>query len=142
QGGDTSQIESIAAGECAAAIVNHYYWVRLAMSRSEDRREIADQTALAFPATGEGTHVNVTGAGMAAHAPNPDAAVTFLEFLTSSDGQSLLVSETKEFPIVANVPLPSGTDQLPDFVESTLALTRLGENQATAQTIYDRAGWN
>ena len=29
QGGDTGQIEAIAAGQCSAALVNHYYWVRM-----------------------------------------------------------------------------------------------------------------
>ena len=142
QGGDTTQIESIAAGECSVALVNHYYWVRLATSEAEDRRAIAEATALAFPATGAGTHVNITGAGIAANAPNRDEAVAFLEFLVSPEGQALLVGETREFPIVSGVPLPAGTDGLPDFIESTLALTRLGENQARSQTIYDRAGWN
>lgn len=142
RGGDTTQIESIAAGECSAALINHYYWVRMATSRSEDRRALAEATALAFPETGDGTHVNVTGAGMAANAPDPEAAQAFLEFLVTRNGQELLVSETKEFPMVAGVPLPDGLDELPDFIESAVALNKLGENQATAQTLYDRAGWN
>ncbi|MEO1476563.1 MAG: extracellular solute-binding protein, partial [Pseudomonadota bacterium] len=29
RGGDSTQIESIAAGECSAALINHYYWVRM-----------------------------------------------------------------------------------------------------------------
>lgn len=142
QGGDTAQIESIAAGECSAALINHYYWVRLATSRSEDRRTIAEATTLAFPSIGDGTHVNITGAGVAAHAPNRDAAIAFLEFLASPEGQALLVSETKEFPMIEGVPLPDGLEDLPNFVESAVALTKLGENQADAQAIYDRAGWN
>ena len=142
RGGDTTQIESIAAGECAVALVNHYYWVRLATSRSEDRRAIAEATALAFPETGDGTHVNITGAGLVAGSPNRDAAIAFLEFLVTPEGQSLLVTETKEFPMVEGVRLPQGLEVLPEFVESSLALTKMGENQAEAQTIYDRAGWN
>lgn len=142
RGGDTTQIESIAAGECSAALVNHYYWVRMLTSRSEDRRALAEATALAFPETGDGTHVNITGAGVAANAPNPEAAVAFLEFLVSERGQELLVSETKEFPMVDGVALPDGLEALPEFIESAVALTKLGENQATAQTLYDRAGWN
>ncbi|MEL7130353.1 MAG: extracellular solute-binding protein [Pseudomonadota bacterium] len=142
QGGDTAQIESIAAGECSAALINHYYWVRLAASRSEDRRALAEKTALAFPSTGEGTHVNVTGAGVAANSPNRDAAIAFLEFLASPKGQELLVTETKEFPMLEGVPLPDGLENLPDYVESAVSLIKLGENQVEAQAIYDRAGWN
>ncbi|MEM6899136.1 MAG: extracellular solute-binding protein [Pseudomonadota bacterium] len=142
RGGDTTQIESIAAGEFSAALVNHYYWVRMLTSRSEDRRALAEATALAFPETGDGTHVNITGAGVAANAPNAEAAIAFIEFLVSERGQELLVSETKEFPMVDGVALPDGLEALPEFIESAVALTKLGENQATAQTLYDRAGWN
>lgn len=140
-GGDTSQIESIAAGECSVALVNHYYWVRLATSNSESQREIAEATALSFPAIGAGTHVNITGAGVAAHAPNRDAAIKFLEFLASTEGQELLITETKEFPMVTGTELPEGLEALPDFVASNAPLTLFGENQAAAQRTYDRAGW-
>lgn len=140
-GGDTSQIESIAAGECSVALVNHYYWVRLASSNSDTRRELAENTALSFPAIGAGTHVNITGAGVAANAPNRDAAIAFLEFLISPEGQALLVTETKEFPMAEGVEFPEGLDALDDFVASDAPLTLFGENQAEAQRIYDRAGW-
>ena len=35
KGGDTAQIQSVAAGECSVAFINHYYWVRLTHSGSE-----------------------------------------------------------------------------------------------------------
>jgi len=39
--------------------------------------------------------------------------------------------------------MPEGLDRLPpDFKESVFSLNKLGENQAEAQAIYDRAGWN
>jgi len=140
-GGDTTQIESIAAGECSVALVNHYYWARLATSTSEEKRDIAQATELAFPAAGEGTHVNITGAGVAANAPNKDNAVAFLEFLASPEGQALLITETQEFPMVEGVDFPSGLEDLSNFVTSTIPLSKFGEQQAAAQKIYDRAGW-
>lgn len=140
-GGDTTQIESIAAGECSVALVNHYYWARLATNNSADKRAIAEATSLIFPASDAGTHINITGAGVAANAPNKDGAIAFLEFLASPEGQVLLITETKEFPIREGVALPEGLEQLPDFTTSTIPLNKFGENQATAQAIYDRAGW-
>jgi len=142
QGGDTSQIKAIAAGACSVAIVNHYYWVRLAQSGARADREAADATRLAFISAGDGVHTNVTGASLAAHAPNADAARRFIEFLTSSKGQAMLITETKEFPVIDGVPLPTGLETLPNIRESDLALAKLGENQAEAQRIYDRVGWN
>ena len=101
------------------------------------------KTKLSFPQQDSwGTHVNITGAAVAAHAPNKENAIRFIEWLTTPDGQSMLTTETKEFPLIEGAQLPSGLEQLPEFKESTFPLNQLGENQAEAQAIYDRAGWN
>ena len=142
QGGDTAQIEAVAAGACSAAIVNHYYWVRLAESGSEAQQASAAATTLSFADAGSGVHRNVTGAAMAANAPNPDNARALIAYMTTQDGQSLLVTETKEFPVVEGVALPAGLETLSVGAESDIPLARLGEFQAEAQRLYDRAGWN
>ena len=142
QGGDTTQIESIAAGECTAALVNHYYWVRLSQG-SDAQQALTEATQLSFPdQEAGGAHVNVTGAVLAAHAGNRENAIRFIEWLATPVGQSMLTIETKEFPIVAGAQLPTGLEALPNFVESTFPLNQLGANQNEAQAIYDRAGWN
>ena len=143
KGGDTAQIQSVAAGECAAAFTNHYYWVRLTQSGSEKDREVAAKTKLSFPEQDTtGTHVNVTAAGLAANAPNKENAVALLEWLATPKGQAMLVTETREFPILDDVELPLGLESLPDFKESTMPLTVFGKRQSEAQQVYDRAGWN
>ncbi|MEO0981179.1 MAG: extracellular solute-binding protein [Pseudomonadota bacterium] len=143
EGGDTAQIESVAAGACSATIVNHYYWVRLAADGSNAQKAAAEKVSLSFPGSeAGGTHVNVTGAGVAANAPNRDAAIRFLEFLATPDGQTMLTTETKEFPIVAGATPPAGLDLLPTFEEATTQIGAYGENQVEAQAIYDRVGWN
>lgn len=142
QGGDTAQLESIAAGECSIAVVNHYYWIRLTQSKSASKRKIAEKTALAFPsASSGGTHVNVTGAALARHAKNKKGAVKFIEWLSTVKGQKLLVDETKEFPVVENIPLPEGLDVLPKIEASVIPLDQLGPQQAQARKIYIEAGW-
>ncbi|MCI4645703.1 MAG: extracellular solute-binding protein [Hyphomonadaceae bacterium] len=141
-GGDTEQIRAVAAGACTVAIANHYYWVRLASSGAQADRETASTTALSFASAGNGAHVNVTAGAVAANSPNRENAVAFLEFLASPVGQAMLVTETKEYPVTAGVPLPEGLMELPaDLSESDLPLDVLGRNQITAQQIYDRAGW-
>lgn len=142
QGGDTAQIEAVAAGACAVAITNHYYWVRLAESGSAAQRASAEATALSFARIGDGVHTNVTGIAMAANAPNADNARAFIEYLTTPGGQEMLVTETKEFPIVEGAPLPAGLEDIDPGPESSLPLTALGERQAEAQRLYDLAGWN
>lgn len=142
QGGDITQIEAIAAGECSVALTNHYYYVRLATG-SPSEQATAARVKLSFPEQDTtGTHVNVTGAGVAAHAPHRDNAVKFIEWLASDDGQTWLTSATKEFPMVEGVALPEGLEKLPDFRKSDFPLDELGTHQSEAQEIYDTAGWN
>ncbi len=142
QGGDTAQIEAVAAGQCAAAIVNHYYWVRLAAGTASERA-IAGRTRIVFPDQGlNGTHVNISGAAVAAHSGAPDAAIRFIEFLTTPEGQRLLTTETKEYPLIDGAPLPDGLEGLPGFRASDFPLEELGARQSEAQAIFDRAGWH
>lgn len=142
EGGDTAQIEAVAAGQCAAALVNHYYWALLSQGSTAERLTAA-KTVVSFPdQAGTGTHINVTGAAIAVNAPSPDQALQFIEFLASPEGQTLLTAETKEYPVVAGVPLPEGLDLLPEFKASDYPLSDLGANLPEAQAIFDRAGWN
>jgi iron(III) transport system substrate-binding protein len=142
EGGDTAQIEAVAAGQCAAAIVNHYYWVRLATGTTEERMTAA-KTSVSFPDQNEaGTHINITGAAVSSTSRSPELAVRFIEYLATPEGQTMLTSETKEYPIVAGAPNPEGLEILPGFKQSDFPLAELGPNQAEAQAIFDRAGWN
>ena len=142
QGGDTAQIEAVAAGECAVALVNHYYWARLANGTPEDRLKTT-KTQLSFPdQNGAGTHVNVVAAAVAANAPSRDLAIQFIEYLATPHGQELLSTETKDFPVVAGATTPAGLEQVSGFKESDFPLSELGSHQPEAQAIFDRAGWN
>lgn len=144
QGGDTDQIEAVAAGLCGVAITNHYYWVRMSQSGSASTRDAVAKTELVFPTFGEGSgaHVNITGAALAAHADNVDNALAFIEFLLTDEGQSLLVDETKEIPVMDSAERPAGLDLIPEIAPSDTPLSVFGEHQAEAQRIFDEAGWD
>ena len=81
RGGDTDQINAIAAGEGDVAIVNNYYYARLVRSSKANEKAVADKVGIFFPNQGDrGTHINISGAGVAANAPNKEAAIKFLEY--------------------------------------------------------------
>ena len=70
QGGDTDQIRALAAGECDLAVANTYYWGRLQTSSNPADREVASKVLPIFPNQDDrGTHVNVSGIGVVANAP-------------------------------------------------------------------------
>ena len=75
RGGDTDQLHAVAVGECAIAISNHYYYVRLMRSQKPQDRAVVEKVGLVWPNQADrGTHVNISGGGMLQHAPHRDAA--------------------------------------------------------------------
>lgn len=142
QGSDTDQIRAIAAGVCDVAIVNHYYLLRMAKAEDPKDREIAQRLAMTFPdQAGAGAHVNISGAGVAANAPNRDNAVRLLEFLVSEASQAEFSRMNDEYPIRDTTPLPAQLQALGPFKADGTALSAYGARQAEAQALYEQAGW-
>lgn len=142
EGGDTDQILAVAAGQCDVAVVNHYYWARLASSDVAEEQDAASKTAVFFPnQDGRGTHVNISGAGVIATSPNSDSAIAFLEYLTSPEAQEIFAQGSMEFPVVAGVEEPPVVASLDDFKEDAINVSSYGENNPEAVQIADRVGW-
>ncbi len=143
KGGDTDQLRSVAAGECAIAIANQYYYVRLMRSTKPADRQVIEKVAIVLPNQGDrGTHVNISGGGVLKHAPHPAAAVMFLEFLASDQAQTYFANGNNEWPIVSGVKLDNrALESLGDFKTDEINVAKLGEAQATAQKLADQAGW-
>lgn len=142
QGNDTSQIEAVAAGLCRLGVVNSYYIARYIGSDDEKAAEIGDKIGVLFPnQSGRGTHVNVSGAGVTAHAPNPEHAEQLLEFLLRDETQEAFAKGNNEYPVVEGV-APSGPIAgLGTFKADNLPASTLGANQPDAVRIFDRVGW-
>ena len=142
QGGDTDQIRAVAAGECDVAIVNHYYVGRL--KRSEDAADRAVGDAVDFimpPLAGAGAHVNISGAGLAANAPNRENAIAFLEFLLT-EGQRFYPELTNEYPAVEGAEYDNPViDSFGPVAADPVNVNALGANAVEAQRIFDRVGW-
>ena len=142
QGGDTDQIEAIAAGECDVAVVNHYYFVRLLESEAAEERAIGDKVGILFPnQDGRGAHANISGAGVVATAPNKDNAVKFLEYLTTPQAQTYFAQGNYEFPVVEGVKLDPVLEQWGAIKTDAINAAKLGENNPDAVKLMDRAGW-
>ncbi len=142
QGGDTDQIKAVAAGECDIAVANHYYLARLMRSDDEADKAVADAVGIIFPNQDDrGTHANVSAAGVAAHAPNKDAAVQFIEYLTTPSAQAYFADGNNEYPVVEGVKISPVLDSWGDIKTDAVAVSSFGENNADALKAMDRAGW-
>ena len=143
RGGDTDQIKGVASGECGVALTNTYYWLRLVRSDDPKDKEIVAKVGFVWPnqAT-SGTHINVSGGGVAKNAPNKAHAVLFLEYLSSSQAQAYFANGNNEWPAVAGAKTNNpalaalGTPKFENVPVSTI-----GKNQIAAQRILDRVGY-
>jgi len=142
EGNDTAQIKAVASGVGDLAIANSYYVVRLAKSDKAEDKEVASKVTIFFPNQQDrGTHVNICGAGVVANAPNKEAAIKFIEYLTSPEAQSLFAKGNNEYPVVAGVAIDPVLASFGKFKEDTINAAVIGKNNAEALKIMDRAGW-
>jgi iron(III) transport system substrate-binding protein len=141
QGGDTDQIKAVAAGECWIGVGNTYYWGRLAASSNPEDRAIAEKVGLIFPNQADrGAHANISGAGVVATAPNREAAVKFLEYLTSDSAQRIFADGNNEYPVVPGVKPTGPISAYLDFKVSDINANVYGANAARAVQIWEKAG--
>jgi iron(III) transport system substrate-binding protein len=134
--GDTKILEAIAAGQCDVAITNHYYLARILMKDPNFpvRPFWPDQQ-------GAGVHVNVSGAGVVAHSKQKAEAQRFIEFLSTSEVQTMWAKQSQEFPVNPTVTPDPLLAQWGAFKMDDLNIAAAGEFQPAATRLADRAGY-
>ena len=85
--------------------------------------------------------VNVSGAGISKYSKNKKEAIQLLEFLLSKESQDWYASVNHEYPVSQDAALSGLVASWGTFESDTLNLSRLGEFNAEAVKIMDRAGW-
>lgn len=142
QGGDTDQLRGIVSGECEISVSNTYYFARALRTEVDGLSESIDMIGLQWPSQeAEGAHVNLSGAGVAAYAPNRDNAVLFLEYLASDQAQQYFSNGNDEFPVVEGVALSEEVASLGEFTADDVSLSAVAKNLPLALTIFNDVGW-
>ncbi len=142
EGGDTDQIKAVAAGVGSLAVTNTYYLARLGSSGKADEKAIFDKIGVIFPNQGDrGTHVNVSGVGVAKHAPNKANAVKAMEFLASPEAQRYFADVSLEYPVNAEVKPHPVLAGFGEFKRDQLNAATYAANSAEVAKIADRCGW-
>ncbi|HEU5323375.1 MAG TPA: extracellular solute-binding protein, partial [Methylomirabilota bacterium] len=134
--GDTKILEAIAAGQCDVGLTNHYYLARLVAKNA------------AFPVAPfwanqatTGTHVNVSGAGVAVHARHRANAIKLIEFLSSPEAQQMFADQSFEFPANAQAAVNPIVARWGTFKPDDINIAAAGQLQAAAVKLADRAGY-
>lgn len=143
KGGDTDQIRAVASGECQIGVTNTYYLARLMRSDKAPDREAMEKIGIVLPNQNSwGTHMNISGAGVAKHAKNRDAAVKFLEYLASDSAQRYFADGNNEWPVVKGLKVNNpALDQMGTFKSETIPASVVGLNQVKVQRLLDQVGY-
>ena len=142
EGGDTDQLNAVAAGVGDVAISNTYYLARLLASQKPEQREIGEKLAVFFPNQGDrGTHVNVSGAGVLKSAPNAANAIKLIEFLAAPEAQRYFADVSLEYPVNPEVEPHPVLKGWGEFKQDTLNPTLYAKNSAEAAKLMDSCGW-
>lgn len=142
KGNDRDQVKAVVAGEGDLAIVNTYYVGRMINSDDSVESMAGKGVGIYFPnQNGRGTHINISGAGVARYAPNKENAIKFIEFLASDRAQSVFAEANFEYPVNPNVKPAALLQEWGDFKEDKLNLSALGTNNKAAVLLFDEVGW-
>ena len=143
KGGDTDQIKAVGAGECGVTIANSYYVARMLRSSAPADRKAMESVGIVWPNQKDhGAHINVSGAGVLKHAPNPKAAIKFLEYLAGDSAQRYLADGNNEWPAVPGVKTDNpALKAMGPFKADELPIGQLVTYRVKAQLIFDRVGF-
>jgi iron(III) transport system substrate-binding protein len=142
KGNDRYQVKAVANGIGSIAIVNTYYIGKMVDNKDESQATAVKKVKIFFPKfENGGTHINVSGAGVAKYSPNKANAIKFIEFLASYDAQELFAQGNFEYPILKGVKASELVQSWGTFEDDTISINTLGENNALAIKIFDLAGW-
>jgi iron(III) transport system substrate-binding protein len=143
-GTDRDQIKSVFAGECDVAIGNTYYMGQmLTNERQPEQKEWAGAVRLVFPnGADRGTHVNISGAALMAHAPDRDNGVKLIEYLTSAGAQKLYATLNHEYPVRPGVEASELVKSWGPLKPDPLPLQEIAKLRRAASELVDKVGFD
>jgi len=142
RGSDRDQMKAVAAGLGDVAIVNTYYLGKLLKSKKVSEVAVGKKMGIFFPnQNSNGTHINISGAGVIKYSKNKQNAIKLLEFLVSPQAQKLFAEANYEYPVNRDVQPSLLIQSWGEFKEDTLPLEELGKNNSKAVKIFNEVGW-
>jgi len=146
-GGDRDVARDILGGICDIGIANAYYVGRMKNAEpGTDAHAWGEAIKVIRPTFAQsdtaGTHVNISGAAVAKHAPNKDNAIALLEYLVTDDAQSMYAKANYEYPIKKGVELDPVVASFGELVADDLPLTEIAKHRKQASELVDKVGFN
>lgn len=143
-GGDREVARDILGGLCDLGLANSYY---IGLMRSgkggAEQQKWGDGINVVLPTFANGgTHVNISGAAIAKHAPNKDNAVQLLEFLVSEEAQAIYAKANFEYPVRKGAAVDPIIARLGTLNIDALPLAEIAKHRKAASLLVDKVGFD
>jgi len=143
-GGDRDVARDIMGGICDVGVGNSYYVGLMRSGRGgEEQKKWGAAIKVLLPTfQGGGTHVNVSGAGVAKNAPNRANAVRFLEYLVSPEAQKIYAEANFEYPVRPGATIHPIIADLGKLTVDPVSLADIARHRVAASRLIDRVGFD
>ena len=112
------------------------------------QRQAAEAVNILFPnqqdiaQNNSGAHINISGMAMAKHAPNHDAALKLMEFLSGKEAQQLYAEINNEYPVSPDAPWSALMQSWGKFKADELPLAEIARHRVRALEIVYETGFD
>ncbi|MGK0250204.1 MAG: iron(III) transport system substrate-binding protein, partial [Oleispira sp.] len=137
QGNDRSQVKAIKEGLCDISLGNSYYLGK--MLQDPNQVAWANAVHLNFPNQEDrGAHINVSGAVIAKYAPHKTSAQALMDFLSTTQAQTLYADLNMEYPVSPDAQPSALVNSWGTFKEDSLALEKMAQYRKQALKLIDK----
>lgn len=141
EGGDRDQVKAIWSGQCDIAVGNTYYMGQ--MLADPEQAEWANSVSIVFPTfENGGTHMNISGVAMTKAAPNRDAALKLMEWLSSDEAQHIYAETNHEFPVKPGVERSELVKSWGEFTPDSLGLADVAKLRPEALKLIEEVNFD
>jgi len=141
EGGDRDQVKAIWSGQCDIAVGNTYYMGQ--MLADPEQAEWANSVSIVFPTfENGGTHMNISGVAMTKSAPNRDAALKLMEWLSSDEAQHIYAETNHEFPVKPGVERSDLVKSWGEFTPDSLGLADVAKLRPEALKLIEEVNFD
>jgi iron(III) transport system substrate-binding protein len=142
-GGDREVARDILGGICDVGVGNSYYVGLMRGGKNEEQNKWGAAINVILPTfPGGGTHVNISGASIAKHAPNKANAIKLLEFLVSNDAQAAYAKVNYEYPVRPGATIDPIIAALGQLKTDQIDLTQIAKHRKLASELVDKVGFD
>lgn len=143
-GGDREVAKDILGGICEIGVGNSYYVGLMRSGKGgPDQKTWGEAIKVILPTFDKGgTQVNVSGAALAKHAPNREAAIKLMEYLVSDDAQKIYAEANYEYPVKPGAKRDPIVASFGELKIDTIPLTEIVKYRKQASQLAEEVGFD